>query len=143
MKYDNGLQCVMGERGQSLVEFALTLPILLLLLLGTVDLGLGFKTYITLSNASREGARWITINPSDQAGARSRIANEAGTIGLSAGVLAGGGYEVSFSPSGSYSAGDKVTVNVRYDYPLLFGAFTALPTINFTASSTMVVLYDE
>lgn len=143
MSHHNPLKRAMEEGGQSLVEFAITLPIIMLLLLGTVDLGLGFKTYITLTNASREGVRWISINPSDQAGARSRIANEAGTIGLSAGVISGGGYEVSFSPSGGYSAGDKVTVNVHYDYPLLFGAFTGLPTINFTASSTMVVLYDE
>lgn len=132
------------ERGQSLVEFAIILPVLLLLVLGVVDLGMGFKTYITLTNASREGVRWISIHPTDQSGARDRIADEASTMGLSEGLFLEGGYEVSFSPNQSdYDAGEKVTVNVTHDYQLLFGAITGLPAVPFTASSTMVVLYDE
>jgi Flp pilus assembly protein TadG len=132
------------ERGQSLVEFAVILPLLLLIVLGTVDLGMGFKTYIALTNAAREGARWISIHPSDQAGAKARIASEAITVGLQDGLLVADGYGVSFSPNqNNYAAGDKVTVNVEYEYELLFGAITGLPAIPFTASSTMVVLYDE
>jgi Flp pilus assembly protein TadG len=132
------------ERGQSLVEFAVILPLLLLIVLGTVDLGIGFKTYIALTNAAREGARWISIHPSDQAGAKARIAGEAATVGLQDGLLVENGYGVSFSPNqNNYAAGEKVTVNVEYEYELLFGAITGLPAIPFTASSTMVVLYDE
>lgn len=132
------------ERGQSLVEFAVILPVLLLLVLGTVDLGMGFKTYIALTNAAREGVRWITIHPSDQAGAKDRIAEEAIRVGLEDGLLVDNGFGVSFSPDQSeYAAGDKVTVNVSYEYEMLFGAITGLSAIPFTASSTMVVLYDE
>lgn len=132
------------ERGQSLVEFAVILPLLLLIVLGTVDLGMGFKTYIALTNAAREGVRWISIHPSDQDGAEARIAEEAERVGLEDGIFVEGGYGVSFSPDKSnYSAGEKVTVNIDYEYELLFGAITGLPAIPFTASSTMVVLYDE
>lgn len=46
-----------GERGQSLVEFSLILAPLLLLLLGVVQFGFIFNTYITVSTAVREGAR--------------------------------------------------------------------------------------
>ena len=46
------------ERGQALVEFAFVVPIFLMLLLGIVDFGMGFKTYIEVTNATREGARF-------------------------------------------------------------------------------------
>jgi hypothetical protein len=132
------------ESGQSLVEMAVILPLLLLIVLGTVDLGIGFKTYIGLTNAAREGVRWISIHPSDQEGAMDRVEEEAERIGLLDGVLGEGGYDISFSPDKSnYAAGEKVTIHVAYDYELLFGAVTGLPEIPFTASSTMVVLYDE
>jgi hypothetical protein len=105
---------------------------------------MGFKTYIGLTNAAREGVRWISIHPSDQDGAKDRVAEEAERIGLTDGILVEGGYGVSFAPNQTaYSAGDKVTVNVEYEYELLFGAITGLPAIPFTASSTMVVLYDS
>jgi Flp pilus assembly protein TadG len=127
------------------VEFAILLPLLLLIVLGTIDLGMGFKTYIALTNADREGARWITIHPSDEAGARARVAEEAVRVGLTNGVLDQNWYGVSFSPpeGNKYKAGDKVTVTVEYEYKLLFGAITGLPAIHFAANSTMVVLYDE
>src|SRR5437016_3105931 len=46
------------QRGQAVVEFALVMPVLLLLLAGAVDLGNGFQTYIALTNAAREGAHY-------------------------------------------------------------------------------------
>ena len=45
------------ERGQSLVEFSLILGPLMLLLLGIVQFGFIFNTYVTLTNAAREAAR--------------------------------------------------------------------------------------
>lgn len=47
-----------GQRGQTLVEFALTVPILLLLCVGMLDIGWGVYYYNTLSNCAREGARF-------------------------------------------------------------------------------------
>lgn len=132
------------EQGQSLIETALILPVLLLLVLGTIDIGMGFRTYIGLTNAAREGVRWVSINPDDPAGAKARVQAEAGRVGLTEGDLGSGGYIVSFSPNRSrYGAGDRVTVNLEYQYQLLFGAVTGLPDVSFNASSTMVVLYDE
>jgi Flp pilus assembly protein TadG len=48
-------------RGQSLVEFALVLVPLFLLILGVVQFGLIFNSYVTMTNATREGARTGTI----------------------------------------------------------------------------------
>lgn len=49
------------ELGQSLVEFSLVLPLLLLLLFAIVDFGRAFYAWNTLSNASREGARVAAV----------------------------------------------------------------------------------
>ena len=49
------------RRGQSLVEFALVLTPLLLVLLGIIQFGFIFNTFVTMTNAAREGARTGTI----------------------------------------------------------------------------------
>jgi hypothetical protein len=49
-------------RGQSLVEFALVIPLFLLILIGVFDLGRGVFAYNTLTNAAREGARMAIVN---------------------------------------------------------------------------------
>jgi Flp pilus assembly protein TadG len=45
------------QRGASLVEAALAFPILILMVMGTLEIGLAFKDYLTVSYISREGAR--------------------------------------------------------------------------------------
>src|SRR5687767_8057463 len=47
--------------GQSLVEFSLVLLPLMLVLLGIIQFGLIFNSYVTMTNAAREGARTGTI----------------------------------------------------------------------------------
>jgi hypothetical protein len=130
------------DQGQSLVEFALILPVLVLLVFGTIDIGLGFKTYIALTNASREGVRWITLKPSDLAGAQSRIGQEVAHIGLSYSDISTNGNTVTFSPNKSkYTAGEDVKVTIVYQYKLLSGIIPGLPSIKFNATTTMAVLY--
>lgn len=55
------------EAGQSLVEFALVLPLLLLLLLGIIQFGAAFNALITLNSAAREGARVIAVEGDNEA----------------------------------------------------------------------------
>src|SRR4029077_3264030 len=49
-------------RGQALVEFALVIPIFLLLLIAIFDMGRAVFAYNTLTNAAREGARIAIVN---------------------------------------------------------------------------------
>ena len=58
---------VRSESGQSLVELALALPVLLLCLIGIVDIGLAINSYATVTNASREAAISASINPNQTA----------------------------------------------------------------------------
>ena len=50
-----------GERGQTLVEFALIMPVFLILLFGLADFGRGFYAYLIVTNAAREGARSAAV----------------------------------------------------------------------------------
>jgi Flp pilus assembly protein TadG len=45
--------------GQALVEFAIALPILMLLVAGTLELGRGYTIAVATSNAARDGARYV------------------------------------------------------------------------------------
>ena len=48
------------QRGQSMIELALTFPILLLVLAGAVEIGMYYNTYMTLVDATREAARFAS-----------------------------------------------------------------------------------
>jgi Flp pilus assembly protein TadG len=50
------------ETGQALVEFALVLPVFLLIVFGVFDLGRAVYAYNTVANAAREGARVAAVN---------------------------------------------------------------------------------
>lgn len=57
-KFDN-------NKGQALVEFAIVLPIILLLIMGIVQFGMMLNTYLEVQNASREGARAGIVGSTD------------------------------------------------------------------------------
>jgi Flp pilus assembly protein TadG len=61
-----------SEKGQDLIEFALLLPLLLLLLTGIMEFGLAVMAYNTIANAAREGARYGIIHPADDAAIEAR-----------------------------------------------------------------------
>ena len=61
------------RRGQGLVEFALILPILLLVLIGMLEFGRILFIYVNVSNAAREGVRYGVVHPSDQQGIRNQV----------------------------------------------------------------------
>jgi Flp pilus assembly protein TadG len=46
-------------RGQALVEFAVALPILILLVAGVLELGRGYSLALAMSDAARDGARYV------------------------------------------------------------------------------------
>jgi Flp pilus assembly protein TadG len=50
------------ERGQTMVEFAIVLPVLCLLLFGAIQFGILFNNYVTLTDAVRAGARKAAVS---------------------------------------------------------------------------------
>jgi Flp pilus assembly protein TadG len=53
------------QQGQTLVEFALVMPILILILFGILEFGRIFFSYIVITNAAREGARAGAVGKPD------------------------------------------------------------------------------
>ena len=80
-----------SEKGQAMVEFALVLPLLLILLCGIIDFGWLYYNQITLNNAAREGARYAVIyyDPvSDwKSAAESRMLSSMVGVGSAAAIV--------------------------------------------------------
>jgi Flp pilus assembly protein TadG len=98
-----------NEKGQSLVEFAILLPILLLLLMGIFEFGLMLNSYLTINNSAREGAR-LGIVAGSNTEIEELITNISPTLDIENLI-------VNITPSdGSRKSGGTLTVEVKYNY---------------------------
>ena len=93
-----------GERGSAVVEFALVLPILLMVTLAVVQVGLVARDQLMVVQASRAGAREAAVSL-DAPAVRSAVVHAA--VGLDPDAL-----DVEVSRAGTL--GEPVTVTVRY-----------------------------
>ena len=62
-----------SERGQSLVELAISITILVFLLAGAVEFGMIFFQYVQLRDAAQEGALYGSLYPADMTGVEARV----------------------------------------------------------------------
>jgi Flp pilus assembly protein TadG len=128
-----------GKRGgQSIVELALMMPVMVLLVLGIVDLGRVFFAYTAVINAAREGARYGAMNPTDTAGIRTHAEQEAQGTGL---ALVAANPEC-LNPGSTCASGTSsypIRVTVTFDFHLLTIQIFGTGTIHLTASAQMVV----
>ena len=100
-----------GEKGQALVEFALLVPIFLLLLFAIVDFGMGFYSWITVTNGAREGARLGAVLATEQ-----QIKDQV----YQAVSLPNEGTKMTVTVTGAQGQpGQSVVVKVDYDYDLI------------------------
>ncbi len=121
-----------SQLGQNAVEFALLLPVLMLVLFGILDLGRLFFAAITITNAARDGARYGIEHPADVGGIQARVqAEAAGTgIDLTDSALA---TITRVCPSGCVSGTPlrvEVTYNIHLILPGLFG-YTEVPVASY------------
>jgi Flp pilus assembly protein TadG len=65
------------NNGQSLAELAITLPLLLLVVMGVFDFGRGIFYYSTIHNAAREGARYGAVDHCDSIGIQDIVETHA------------------------------------------------------------------
>jgi len=127
-----------------LVEFALVIPLLLLMLVGVADLGRAFRTYIAITNAAREGARYASIKPWQRGAIVQAAIDEASLSGLS---LTDDEIEIAVSgvvvtgTEVDAESGDSIAVTVTHDFPLILGGLLGLPdgTLTLRNRSSMVV----
>lgn len=114
-----------NERGASLVEFALVVPILLLLVLGMIEFGWLLTGWTVITGAAREGARAAVVWDTDEI--EDRVQNHTDLLpfaNLSINSVVG-------------SPGQETSVTVTGDLPLLVGFFPIANPFPIAARATM------
>lgn len=113
-----------GDEGAAAVEFALVLPLLVLLVFGIIDFGRLYYEQITLTDAAREGVRVVALQGT-LATATTTVQNAAGDTGVS----------VQATPTTlPCTAGQTVTVTATESFSFL----TPLPDLaGFTGVSSV------
>lgn len=114
-----------SERGAAAVEFALVLPILVLILFGVIEFGGVYNAQLMVTGSAREAARAMAIDG---------VPAEAEAVAVDAAIgIAPGDLDVDITPA-TCAAGTDVTVEVTYDRPFLTGFFGS--TIELTGVAT-------
>ena len=143
-----------NERGQSLVELAISLPVILLILLGTFDFGMALFSYSIMRDAAQEGALYASWAPGNKAWIGNRARN----------ILLPGEDEVFSSPINlrdtetvkveidvkgrecqgvTKGTANYIEVRVVYDYPFLMPFIETVigsDTVRMTATALNVIL---
>lgn len=118
-------------RGQTAVEMALVLPILIMCLIIMLDLGRGVYCHVALSNAVREGARRAIVITNPSGVIVSAVVNSAVGLDLSA---------ANVGISGSRAPGGRITVTASYDFAPITPFLSMLvgSTIHMDAQASMI-----
>jgi len=142
------------EKGQSLVELAVSLPILILILMGTFDFGMALFSYSIMRDAAQEGALYASFAP----GNKSEIENRARNIlprkddevfSSPIDLRDKKAVQVEVNSKGKDCQGvtkgvaNYIEVRVIYEYPFFMpfiGKVIGSDTIRMTASASNVVL---
>lgn len=118
-----------GEKGQNLVEFALVIPLLLLVVIGIAEFGRAWMTKNILTGAAREAVRIMAVPTGNVSTATARAYNILNSAGITT------GYNISIPPTSV--AFDPVSVTVTYQFPVLIAGFIpGLDNNTITLSST-------
>lgn len=117
---------LLDEQGVAITEFALVLPLLMLLLLGIIDFGKAFNYWLDETDIAHQGARWAAVdrNPGLAAGdtLQEYLRKRADTteLELGSGVSTVGPLRVCVSfPLGTSNVGDPVEVRIQTTYQWL------------------------
>jgi len=114
-----------SEEGAQLVEFALVLPMLLLVVLGIAEFGFIFQRYEVLTNAAREGARIAVLPGYTTADVQARVAayvaaGQVPTTAANPAVIVTS-VAIPTTPGGPVLSGRRVTVTYTHTYMFLTG----------------------
>jgi Flp pilus assembly protein TadG len=112
------------ERGAAALEFAILLPVLLLLLYGFIEGSRVFQMSLAMSYAAREGARVLAVGTHDVAAATAAAQSRAYPLDTS---------RLGLNPVVDM-ANDRVSMTVTYEYdPLILVDYAwALPSVTVT-----------
>ena len=132
------------QSGQSLVELAISLMVILLLLLGAVEFSLALFQYVTIRDAAQEGAIYASIEPTDEDGIKYRAqaaASDVVNIDLATVAVSLNGDD--YCEGTTSGTPNSITVSITFAHPISFplvGPMIGSNTINLTSSVTNTIL---
>lgn len=129
-----------SSRGQGMVEFALVIPVFLLLTFGIIELGWLAYANHALTNATKEGARYAMVH-GERSGTVATadtvdpiITERAGRFGSRIDITA-----VEFTPDAE--PGSQVRVATTYEHEPIVGLIIGAGGFTLTSESTVIVQY--
>ena len=129
------------EKGQSLVEFAFGLVILMILISGIVDLGRAFFTYMALNDAAQEGAIYGSLNPEDTSGIIQRVRE---TSQQPVNLMDSNIVDVNLDTPDGVCEGNVIEVTVIYkDFPVtmpFMGSFIGKQSFDMSATAKDMIV---
>lgn len=136
-----------GHRGLAIVEFAITMPLVLLLLAATADLGRALYQYTALNKAVQDGARYLSekgflvanavLIDGDDLRRAERVTAYGTPTGSTTPVLPG--FSDTNVTASIVTGTQFVRVQASYEFEPLFAAFAFLGSggaVTFTATAT-------
>ncbi len=143
-----------SEHAQSLVELAVSLPVIVLILLGTIDFGMAIFSYAILRDAAQEGALYGSFNPANKAEIENRARNisprsEDAVFSSPINLRDKNLIKVEVKALGAFCQGstkgaaNSLQVTVSYKYPLLMPFVSPIigsNTISLTGTATNIIL---
>lgn len=136
------------QQGQSMIEFALVLPLMVLIVVGIFELGRAFFAFIAISNAAREGVRVYTFAPDTTSFSEinQTVVSEIGTATMidptkidSIEIFCGYS-DTSVLNDANLDAcptEEPITVTVAYSHELILGAFFSEPLMLVRSAEMM------
>jgi Flp pilus assembly protein TadG len=133
MAVRNGRGGWRSDAGAELIEFAIVVPLLVLLLAGIFDFGMMFRSFEVVTNAAREGARVCVLPGYAAADVQNRVDQYMAVSGMTSPYTVTSANVPIATGAGTFTA---CSVTVNYTYPFLVlgpigaafgGSFTTLP----------------
>jgi Flp pilus assembly protein TadG len=147
MKESSRTPDIRKQRGQSLVELAISLMVILMLLLGAFDFGTALFAYISMRDAAQEGAIYGSVEPEDQTGIRNRVVEAANDL-----IIIDPDDDIDIDVGGDTCEGstggdpNTITITIEHQHPVstpLVGAMIGSQEITLRARVTNTILMPE
>jgi hypothetical protein len=133
-----------SERGQSMVELALTITILLALVAGVIDFGRAFFTWVALRDAAQEGALYGSTAPAETQGIIDRVIDTSNQPLNLTQLYNDGEILIDITIYGPSCLGSPIQVDVTYtDFPIavpFLGTILGSDTLRIHARITDTIL---
>ena len=138
-----------NEKGQSLVELAISLLVILTLLTGAVEFSIALFQFVQLRDSAQEGALYGSLNSDDTTGICNRVMYSSqspidmSSTGENMSCGTSSGDDIYISYTGDHCEGNGITITITFDHHIfmpLVGPIIGSDTIPLTASVTDTIL---